>query len=358
MASLMNMQDKARALFQKQGLPNQRQEGWQWSDFSHLPQSDEAILALKPSLARIDALNQADLRLDDARDLISKDSLTLLNSATIEQVQHIAIPAGQKAVKPIVVEHQKGCGRVHIRIGANAQIELYEFVNIDGDAPFWGDRWANHCVQIDIAKNATLHHMRFFDPPDNAVIYSHHQVALAKDASYQLDCVGLGSTRQRLDHHITFLEEGGRASFRGALFGTDQRHSDIGVEMRHLAPHCASDAQLRAVLRDRAHIAFRPSGQVEAGATGSELHQMTKAIIFNHLARMNAKPELAIEHDQVQCTHGVAIGALDKEALFYLLARGMDEARARQILLQGFMGALFDEASPAFKRAQTMLEAL
>jgi ABC-type transport system involved in Fe-S cluster assembly, permease component len=58
----------------------------------------------------------------------------------------------------------------------------------------------------------------------------------------------------------------------------------------------------------------------------------------------------------VKCSHGAAVGDLDKDALFYLRARGMGEEEARRILIDAFVGELIgavesDAARPYFRRA-------
>jgi hypothetical protein len=65
----------------------------------------------------------------------------------------------------------------------------------------------------------------------------------------------------------------------------------------------------------------------------------------------NAKPELEIFADDVQCAHGATVGDLDQNQLFSAAARGLDPASARALLLEGFVGGLWDidggnQASP------------
>jgi len=55
------------------------------------------------------------------------------------------------------------------------------------------------------------------------------------------------------------------------------------------------------------------------------------------------KPELEIHADDVKCSHGATVGRLDADALFFLRARGIPEAEARALLIQGFIGGALDE---------------
>ena len=51
---------------------------------------------------------------------------------------------------------------------------------------------------------------------------------------------------------------------------------------------------------------------------------------------MDAKPELEIHADDVQCSHGCTTGDIDAEALFYLRARGIGAQQARSLLTFAF----------------------
>jgi len=44
----------------------------------------------------------------------------------------------------------------------------------------------------------------------------------------------------------------------------------------------------------------------------------------------------------VKCSHGATVGDLDRDALFYLRARGVDEADARAILVDAFLNELIE----------------
>jgi len=51
---------------------------------------------------------------------------------------------------------------------------------------------------------------------------------------------------------------------------------------------------------------------------------------------VDTKPELEIYADDVKCSHGATVGQLDKDAMFYLLSRGIDRQTARGLLVFAF----------------------
>ena len=57
---------------------------------------------------------------------------------------------------------------------------------------------------------------------------------------------------------------------------------------------------------------------------------MNKNLLLSDDAQIDTKPQLEIFADDVKCSHGATIGQLDDDAIFYLRARGIDAATARQ----------------------------
>ncbi len=56
-------------------------------------------------------------------------------------------------------------------------------------------------------------------------------------------------------------------------------------------------------------------------ASHSEAHQHNRNLLLAKTAEVHARPELMIDIDEVVCSHGVTVGDLDDEALFYLQSR-------------------------------------
>ena len=56
---------------------------------------------------------------------------------------------------------------------------------------------------------------------------------------------------------------------------------------------------------------------------------MNQALLLSATAEMDIKPELQIFADDVKCSHGATIGALDPEQIFYLRSRGIAAKRKR-----------------------------
>jgi Fe-S cluster assembly protein SufD len=54
-------------------------------------------------------------------------------------------------------------------------------------------------------------------------------------------------------------------------------------------------------------------------------------------AEFSVKPELEIFADDVQCGHGATVADIDRNHLYYLMARGIPENKARAMLVNAFV---------------------
>src|SRR5213592_3495625 len=81
---------------------------------------------------------------------------------------------------------------------------------------------------------------------------------------------------------------------------------------------------------------------VRPDAQKTDAKQTNKALLLSDDAQINTKPQLEIFADDVKCTHGAAIGQLDEDAIFYLRARGLTFAEARDMLIHAFAGQILE----------------
>ena len=60
-------------------------------------------------------------------------------------------------------------------------------------------------------------------------------------------------------------------------------------------------------------------------------------------AKVHSKPHLIIYNDDVAASHGSTTGQIDREALFYMQARGISEKKAKTLLLQAFANEVLNK---------------
>ena len=72
-------------------------------------------------------------------------------------------------------------------------------------------------------------------------------------------------------------------------------------------------------------------------------YQLNQNILLDEYATIHSRPQLFIDADDVKCSHGSTTGDLNKEELFYLMSRGLDEITSKKMVLRAFVEEVFQE---------------
>ncbi len=115
-----------------------------------------------------------------------------------------------------------------------------------------------------------------------------------------------------------------------------RRHVDHHTLIEHASPRGTSHEFYRGLLDGAGRGVFRGRIIVAQDAQRSDAMQRCDNLLLSRQAEADARPELEIYADDVKCAHGATVGQLDEDSLFYLRARGLDEAHARQLLTYAF----------------------
>ncbi|MGB3804579.1 MAG: SufD family Fe-S cluster assembly protein [Sphingopyxis granuli] len=169
------------------------------------------------------------------------------------------------------------------------------------------------------------------------------ELELGKGAAASLHVLNIGGAYGRIELNVT-LHEGADFTLGAAQIGGGEQTLEIVTTVTHAEPGARSRQMVRSVLGGTATGTYLGKVAVARGAQQTDSEQDVKAMLLDRSATANAKPELEIFADDVQCAHGCAIGELDAQALFYLQSRGLPPAGAKKILLQAFVAGVFDGA--------------
>jgi Fe-S cluster assembly protein SufD len=130
--------------------------------------------------------------------------------------------------------------------------------------------------------------------------------------------------------------ENAEANMFGMAFMDKKQHVDNFTEVIHAKPHCESNQVYKNVLDETATGAFAGRIHVIRDAQKTNAFQRNNNLLLTDEATMQTKPQLIIDADDVKCSHGATVGQIDEEALFYLRARGLDEDKARLMMMNAF----------------------
>jgi Fe-S cluster assembly protein SufD len=194
-----------------------------------------------------------------------------------------------------------------------------------------------------------------------------HLIADSGIHDYQIT-IGAGS---RMDFHVlnactaygrvaidVTLHDGAHFEFAAVQIGGGSANLEIVTTVRHIEPNATSKQTVRSILGGTATGSYLGKVAVARDAQHTDSVQSVKAMLLDRTATANAKPELEIYADDVKCAHGATVGELDKNAMFYLAARGLPPAEAQTLLLQAFVAEVFEGAAAQDELETAALAAL
>jgi Fe-S cluster assembly protein SufD len=268
-----------------------------------------------------------------------RDPLVALNTMLAEDGARIAVPAGVDAgvvqLASLATEAQGRSTAFHprhaIRLGAGARLTLLE------TATGAGTYLHNPVTEIVLDPGAVLHHVRFADEAAGAFHLATLYAELAEGAVYDGFTLVLGARVARSEFHVRLAGADARAAINAAQLLGGTQHADVTSVVRHDAPGGTSRQAVKNVLTGRSRGVFQGRIEVARDAQKTDGYQMSQALLLSDQAEIDTKPELEIFADDVKCSHGATVGALDPEQMFYLRSRGVPEAEARAMLVHAFL---------------------
>lgn len=331
--------DAARTRIAADGLPVFRAEAWKYSNVAKWYQAALAP-SRAPSVREICVPDGVELhRFDDpaAASLIAKHlgtaidldrhPLAAVNRILLGSGVVVRVPAGCRVDEPVNVD-DIGAAYEHILLIVEPGAEM-ALVETPTSA-------THRVVECIVAEGARLMHRRV-QPRGQAPQCGLIAARVDEEAQYSLWLVARGTELRRNDIHVTLAGRGAEAHLGGAWRLAEREHLDNQVTVDHLAPECLSRQTFRGVVGGRARAVLNGRIHIAAGAQASDASLTTKSLLESAEAEVYAKPELEIYANDVRCSHGATVGALDEAMLFYCESRGIDRDAARGLLLRGFL---------------------
>lgn len=384
------LREQAFKSFMADGLPHRRVEEWKYTDLRTILRealplagaaSASSIAALRatdplagaglrslvfvngafvPELSDLDSLEKKLTVLPLATALASKhpliqrvgtlraethDPTLALNTAFLNDGALIEVGEGGATGRPIHIRHvftgeaASTFTRSLCVIGNGAQADMIEtFEGPDGVA-----YQANSALELHVGDKGRASLVRFQAEGNAALHLSSLLAQIGAGAEFDLGGLTLGAAVSRHTGFVRFAGEHTNARLSGAILLRGKQHGDTTLVLDHAVPNCTGRETFRTVLDETARGIVQGRIVVQPDAQKTDARMSLGALLLTEGTEANQKPELEIFADDVQCAHGATSGAIDKQLLFYLMARGIPLKDAEALLVQAFFGQALDQ---------------
>jgi Fe-S cluster assembly protein SufD len=372
-------------------LPDTAQEAWRFTDlrgfdpdsFGHVSVSDAGTgpqqTMLDLDVAGLAVVTEAGIAIERAPDGIRFEPLTDAAERLYELVGW-----DEKFTAHNAALWQHGL-LVHVPKGVQLEQPLYVRIanTVEGGSLFWrllivadeGSRfslveeysssspelsgYSNAAVEIFVEEGARLEYVSVQNYSQETWHFATHHARVGRDAELDWVAGGFGSKRGKIRIQNDLSGPGATSRVTGAYFADGDQHLDYDTFQEHIAPNTESDFAFKGALRDDASAVWRGMIRVEQDAQKTNAYQENRNLLLSPTAHADSIPGLEIMANDVRCTHGATLGRVDRDMLFYLMARGLSRAEAERLIVRGFFQDVLDrvEIEPVREALGAALEA-
>jgi Fe-S cluster assembly protein SufD len=371
--AVIAIRDRLLDDIKKAGLPTRRIEAWHYTDLKTLlrdvpaqagdsgSDARDPLVEGSEVLAVIQGLADHKARVGDLQvsayaaqlsngtaasslgALDKDDAVGRINGSFVRDGYVIDVPAETALEEPLEIQFIHAGGQAHTRLpvtfGANVKATVIErHLSVTPDAAL-----VSHVSDISVGEGTELTWIIVQQQGADDTHLGQIRVDLGADAKLKLFVINAGGKLVRQELHIKVTGEGADLTLRGInLLGADT-HTDVTMVLGHNVPHTGSTEVIRNVVFDRAKGVFQGMIRVAPDAQKTDAKMACNTLLMSDDAEFSVKPELEIFADDVQCGHGATVADIDHNHLYYLMARGIPENKARAMLVNAFVAEIVEE---------------
>lgn len=137
--------------------------------------------------------------------------------------------------------------------------------------------------------------------------------------------------------------KGAKGEVLSLAFAGKGQYQDAGGKAIHLAPYTTSTITSKSVSVNGGRTSYRGLININHGAKGSKSFVRCDALLLDELSRTDTYPTNNVNEEDVTLGHEASVSKIGEAQLFYLMSRGLSEAQATSLIVNGFIEPIVKE---------------
>ena len=265
-----------------------------------------------------------------------------LNSIILSDLLLIETSSNQKVDTLIhIINHASNqtnlAPRIEIRAATNSSVKILEEVRTSNDSIM------NHVLRVNCQKNADIEFYKVIQRQENSHYLGTQDIEASENARIKFFLWDFGGDTSKTVTDTKLLGKKSEINYSALFTPNKYLHSGNQIKINHEASHTKSKIKVRGVLNDHSSGVFYGKIKVKESVTKTSAFMENKNLLLSDDASISSKPILEIYNDDTECSHSATSGSIDKEKLFYLKTRGIDEVEAKSFLVNSFIEEISGE---------------
>jgi Fe-S cluster assembly protein SufB len=192
-------------------------------------------------------------------------------------------------------------------------------------------------VEIIVKRGARVRYTTIQNWSSNVYNLVTKRAAAYEDAVMEWVDGNIGSKVTMKYPSIYLMGKGARGEVLSVAFAGRGQHQDAGGKAVHVAPHTSSVITSKSVSKDGGRTGYRGLVRVEPEAHHAKSIVRCDALILDEASRSDTYPYVEVEEQSAQLGHEATVSRVGEDQLFYLMSRGLTEAEATAMVVNGFI---------------------
>ena len=138
-------------------------------------------------------------------------------------------------------------------------------------------------------------------------------------------------------------EEGARGTCISIAMADNNQIQDTGARMIHNAPNTKSNIIAKSIAKNSGNATYRGTVRIKENAFNSIANVKCDTILLDETAKSDTIPKNIVLNNSSTIEHEATVSKVSDEKMFYMKTKGIDEEKAREMIIMGFIDEFRDE---------------
>ena len=157
-----------------------------------------------------------------------------------------------------------------------------------------------------------------------------------------IDC-NIGSRLTMKYPGVVLKGERARGEVLSIALANDGQHQDTGAKMVHAADNTTSNIIAKSISVGQGRSTYRGMVHIPKHLQGCKSNTECDALLINTNSRTDTYPAITVKGDRNAVQHEASVSKISEDMIFYMQQRGLSEAEAMSLAVNGFVNDLVRE---------------
>lgn len=165
-------------------------------------------------------------------------------------------------------------------------------------------------------------------------VYPRSAAHIGRNAKFISNYVAMSSVKKLQMNPLAIIEESGLGEFYSVIYAPENSLFDIGSTVILNGDEASCEVVSR-VVSNGGEVTTR--GKITGKEPGGRGAMACNGLLLNKKGYIHAIPELVGEDPHLELSHEASVGMISKDELAYLMASGIEEEKAKSLIIEGFL---------------------